>query len=81
MHLKSKLSSIGKSAVFSQLAKGHMPLIADYYNTILHLHSKRLLKSLAALHNTLKFLAFSYIWLPLVLRPTCSSLIQVNMHS
>lgn len=57
-----------------QLAEVYMPLIMAYYNTILHLHSKLLLKSLAALHNMLKFSAFSYIWLPLVLCPTCSSL-------
>ena len=55
-------------------------MIADYYNTILYLHLKHLLKTLAALHNMLRFPAFSYIWLPLVFCPTCSSLVQVNMY-
>lgn len=53
---------------------GSLPL-----RTILHPHLKKpSMKSLPALHNVLKFLAFWYIWLPLVLRPTCSSLVQVN---
>lgn len=50
----------------------------DYYNTILHLHSKHSLKSFAALHNMLKFSASSYICLPLVFCPTCSSLVRAN---
>lgn len=58
-----------------------MPLITSYNNTSLQLYFKHLFKSLPVLHNMFNFSAFSYIWLPLVSLPTCSSLVQEKMYS